>query len=33
MGLSVVDDRRGDINTVIAALEDTLKEARAAKST
>lgn len=33
MGLSVVDTRRGDINTVITALEDTLKEARAAKST
>ena len=33
MGLSVVNNRRGDINTVITALEDTLKEARAAKST
>lgn len=31
MGLSVVDAQRGDVNTVIRALEDTLKEARAAK--
>lgn len=32
MGVSVVDGQRGDINTITQALEETLKEARAAKS-
>jgi hypothetical protein len=32
MGISVVDEQRGDVNTIIRALEDTLEEARAAKT-
>ncbi|KAJ3576466.1 hypothetical protein NP233_g421 [Leucocoprinus birnbaumii] len=32
MGLSVVDAQRGDVNTIIKALEETLKEARAANT-
>lgn len=33
MGITAVNEERGDIETIVRALEEAVKEARAAKST